>query len=101
MEGRELNNPKATIHECGVREDAVLLLRRKVIVAGRSASCIMSEVVICPTKRTNANRTAEQDAEMMRLQILGDPRLMDEIRNASSALCYILSRLTIRFLDTT
>lgn len=35
MDGRELNNPKATIHECGVREDAVLLLRRKVIVAGR------------------------------------------------------------------
>jgi hypothetical protein len=36
MEGRELNNPKATIHECGVREDGVLLLRRKVVVAGRS-----------------------------------------------------------------
>ena len=36
IDGRELNNSKATIHECGVREDAVLLLRRKVIVAGRS-----------------------------------------------------------------
>jgi hypothetical protein len=82
MEGRELNNPKAMIHECGVREDAVLLLRRKVIVAGRSVvSLQVSQSSSTHVKR----RTAEQDAEMMRLQILGDPRLMEEIRNASSA----------------
>lgn len=59
FDGRELTNPRATIQECGIRDNSVLLLRRKVTIAGR---------------------TAEQDAEMMRLQILGDPQLMEEIR---------------------
>lgn len=34
-EGRDLNNPKATMKDCGVGENAMLLLRRKVQVAGR------------------------------------------------------------------
>jgi DNA damage-inducible protein 1 len=58
-EGRDLNNPKATMTECGIGENAMLLLRRKVQVAGR---------------------TIEQDAEMMRLQILGDPNLMRQLQ---------------------
>ncbi|KAI0307134.1 hypothetical protein B0F90DRAFT_1685462 [Multifurca ochricompacta] len=45
----------------GVRDNAVLLFRRKVSVAGSS-------------------RRAEQDAEMIRLQILGDPQLMHRLQ---------------------
>ncbi|GJJ07228.1 hypothetical protein Clacol_001428 [Clathrus columnatus] len=62
IDGRELSNPRATIMECVGNSKSVLLLRRKVIIAGR---------------------TAEQDAEMMRLQILGDPQLMKEIQDVT------------------
>ncbi|KAJ1308372.1 hypothetical protein OPQ81_004079 [Rhizoctonia solani] len=58
-EGRELNDPKATLASAGVQNDALLQLRRKVVVAGR---------------------TAAHDEEMMRLQILGDPTLMRQLR---------------------
>lgn len=58
-EGRELDDPKKTVRQCGVQENAMILLRRRVVVAGRSA---------------------EQDAEMMRLQVLGDPNLMAQLR---------------------
>ncbi|KAH8096664.1 hypothetical protein BXZ70DRAFT_328648 [Cristinia sonorae] len=58
-EGRDLSNPKATMKECGVGDNAMLLLRRKVSIAGR---------------------TVEQDAEMMRLQLLGDPALMLQLQ---------------------
>jgi len=58
-DGRELNNAKATMEEeLGPASDVMLLLRRKISVAGR---------------------TVEQDAEMIRLQILGDPNLMREL----------------------
>jgi DNA damage-inducible protein 1 len=57
-EGRELNNAKATMKGLGVRDNAMLLLRRRVAVGGRRA---------------------EQDAETIRLQILGDPQLMREL----------------------
>ncbi|KJA29638.1 hypothetical protein HYPSUDRAFT_226490 [Hypholoma sublateritium FD-334 SS-4] len=60
-EGRELQDPKATIRQLGVQgESAMLLLRRKIANVG--------------------GRSIEQDAEMMRLQLLGDPRLMAELR---------------------
>jgi len=59
FEGRELDNPKATIRDYRIGEDAILLLRRRVTVAGRSG---------------------EQDAEMMRLQLLGDAELMQQLR---------------------
>lgn len=35
IDGRDLSDPKATISELGVGDNAVLLLRRKVVVAGR------------------------------------------------------------------
>ncbi|KAL5530330.1 DDI1 [Sanghuangporus sanghuang] len=60
-DGHDLNRPKATMAELGVGDDAVLVLRRKITVAGRSL---------------------EQDAEMMRLQILGDPELMRQLRES-------------------
>ncbi|OSC97908.1 hypothetical protein PYCCODRAFT_1046104 [Trametes coccinea BRFM310] len=69
-EGRDLSNPKATMRECGVGDHAMLLLRRKVSVAGRSV---------------------EQDAEMMRLQLLGDPVLMEQLRAVSTFLRPILA----------
>ena len=36
-EGRDLGDPKATMRACGIGENAILLLRRKVQVAGRQA----------------------------------------------------------------
>ncbi|KAL5508159.1 DDI1 [Sanghuangporus vaninii] len=61
LDGHDLNRPKATMAELDVGDDAVLVLRRKITVAGRSL---------------------EQDAEMMRLQILGDPELMRQLRES-------------------
>jgi len=78
MGGRELNNPRATIYDCGVRDDSVLLFRRKVTVAGQ---------------------TAEQDAEMMRLQILGDPLLMEDIRHTQPELADAIIHNPPRFSE--
>lgn len=61
--GRELTDPKATIRALGVGEHAMLLLRRRVNVPGPEG------------------RPIEQDAEMMRLQILGDPQLMRQLQD--------------------
>ncbi|CAE6397008.1 unnamed protein product [Rhizoctonia solani] len=61
-EGRELNDPKATLTSAGVQDGAMLQLRRKAVVAGRNVA---------------------HDEEMMRLQILGDPNLMRQLREAS------------------
>lgn len=58
-EGRELNNTKATMKGLGVRDNAMLLLRRRVAASGR--------------------RAEQQDAETIRLQILGDPQLMRQL----------------------
>lgn len=68
-DGRDLSNPKATMKESGVGNKAMLLLRRKVNVAGISGS-----------------REVERDAEMMRLQILGDPNLMRELERTQPEL---------------
>ncbi|CAE6454363.1 unnamed protein product [Rhizoctonia solani] len=62
LDGRELSDPKATLISAGVQEDAMLHLRRKVVVAGR---------------------TAAHDEEMMRLQLLGDPTLMRQLREVN------------------
>lgn len=45
-DGRNLDNPKASMKECGVGEDALLLLRRRVHVAGtdRFAFSVMSNM---------------------------------------------------------
>ncbi|KAG8993034.1 DNA damage-inducible protein 1 [Tulasnella sp. JGI-2019a] len=65
-EGRELSDPKATLASFGINGDeAMLLLRKKVTVAGR---------------------TTELDPEMMRLQFLGNPQLMQELRNTNPEL---------------
>ncbi len=33
--GRELVDPKKTVAQCGVQENSMILLRRRVVVAGR------------------------------------------------------------------
>jgi len=77
-EGRDLNRPTATIAELGVPDDAALLLRRKVNIAGRSA---------------------EQDAETMRLQLLGDPDMMNQLRTANPELAAAAQNHPARFAE--
>ena len=88
-EGRDLNNPKATMAQCGVGEKSMLLLRRKVHVPGTSrcvrilsASIVWGELGAMKGVLRGC-RAVEQDAEMMRLQILGDPQLMGQLRQVS------------------
>ncbi|KAL1946506.1 hypothetical protein VTO73DRAFT_14610 [Trametes versicolor] len=77
-EGRDLGNPKATMREAGVGDHAMLLLRRKVNVAGRSV---------------------EQDAEMMRLQLLGDPALMAQLRATNPEIAQAAQANPARFAE--
>ncbi|KAI0658688.1 hypothetical protein C8Q70DRAFT_182252 [Cubamyces menziesii] len=77
-EGRDLSNPKATMRESGVGDHAMLLLRRKVQVAGRAV---------------------EQDAEMMRLQLLGDPALMAQLRATNPEIAHAAQNDPARFAE--
>ncbi|PSR81030.1 hypothetical protein PHLCEN_2v6561 [Hermanssonia centrifuga] len=77
-EGRDLSNPKATMRESGIGDHAVLLLRRKVQVAGR---------------------TMEQDAEMMRLQLLGDPNLMRQLQQTQPEIAQAAQSDPARFAE--
>ncbi|CAE7230926.1 unnamed protein product [Rhizoctonia solani] len=77
-QGRELNDPNATITSAGVENDAMLQLRRKVIVAGRSAA---------------------HDEEMMRLQLLGDPNLMQQLRDNQPELADAIQNDPQRFSE--
>ncbi|THH27645.1 hypothetical protein EUX98_g6548 [Antrodiella citrinella] len=77
-EGRDLSNPKATMKECGVGDQAMLLLRRKVSVAGR---------------------TLEQDAEMMRFQVLGDPALMRQLQQTNPEIAQAAQNDPARFAE--
>ncbi|KAF8638564.1 hypothetical protein AX17_002107 [Amanita inopinata Kibby_2008] len=79
-DGRELSDPKATIRGLGVQgNSATLLLRRKVAsVAGRAI---------------------EQDSEMMRLQILGNPDLMRQLREAQPEIAEAAQSNPARFAE--
>ncbi|KAI0314797.1 aspartyl protease-domain-containing protein [Amylostereum chailletii] len=78
FEDRELSNPKATMRDLGVGENAMLRLRRKVTVAGRPA---------------------EQDAEMMRLQLLGDPDMMRQLRQVQPEIAEAAQSNPARFAE--
>ncbi|KAL4076256.1 hypothetical protein J3A83DRAFT_2160597 [Scleroderma citrinum] len=54
FEGHPLDDARKTLGEFGLRHDSMLLLRRR--------------------------RTGAPDAEMVRLQVLGDPQLMSQLR---------------------
>ncbi|KAF8231383.1 hypothetical protein L208DRAFT_69008 [Tricholoma matsutake] len=77
--GRELNNGKATIRQLGVEGDnAMLLLRRKVNIG---------------------QRTVEQDSEMMRLQLLGDPNLMRQLQETQPEMAEAVQHNPARFAE--
>ncbi|KAG5654218.1 hypothetical protein H0H81_005905 [Sphagnurus paluster] len=77
---RELNAPKSTMRELGVDGDnAMLVLRRKV--------------------PNPAGRPIEQDSEMMRLQILGDPNLMHQLQEAQPELAAAAQSNPQRFAE--
>ncbi|TDL29358.1 hypothetical protein BD410DRAFT_736209 [Rickenella mellea] len=78
FKGQDLSNPKATMTELGVGDDAMLMIRRKVVVGGR---------------------TIEQDAEMMRLQLLGDPTLMEQLREAQPEIAAAAQNNPARFAE--
>lgn len=63
---RELTDPKKTMQEYGIPDNAMLLLRRKGANVG--------------------GRQIEQDAETMRLQILGNPELMRQLQQSQPEL---------------
>jgi hypothetical protein len=63
------------MEQLGTIDNAVLLLRRKVSFAGRCALDMLQ-----PTLHSSDLRTVEQDAEMVRLQILGDPHMMRQVQ---------------------
>ena len=79
LDGRDLSDPTATMAGLGVGQDALLLIRRKVNIAGR---CVYNYcmIVIMFSSFIKYHREAEQDTEMMRLTILGDPVLMNQLR---------------------
>ncbi|KAJ7591495.1 hypothetical protein C8J56DRAFT_887820 [Mycena floridula] len=80
-ENRELGNPKATMRELGVAgSNAMLLLRRKVV-------------------NPTGGRPLEHDAEMMRLQLLGDPQLMRQIRETQPELAEAAQSNPARFAE--
>ncbi|TCD61402.1 DNA damage-inducible protein 1 [Steccherinum ochraceum] len=77
-EGREMSNPKATMKESGVADQAMLLLRKKVNIAGV---------------------TMEQDPEMMRLQILGDPELVRQLQATNPEIIEAAKHNPARFAE--
>jgi hypothetical protein len=85
-EGRDLNNPKTTMQDYGVRDNSMLLLRRKVTVAGRCVGAFLPPLSIL-MRFVFLPRTMEHDAEMMRLQLLGDPTTFRRIQEASPSSC--------------
>ncbi|KAF8603489.1 hypothetical protein BDV93DRAFT_163718 [Ceratobasidium sp. AG-I] len=76
--GVDLVDPKATLASAGVQEDAMLQLRRKAIIAGR---------------------TAEHDEEMMRLQLLGDPNIMRQLRETQPDMADAVQNNPQRFAE--
>ncbi|KAK0190480.1 hypothetical protein F5146DRAFT_1000505 [Armillaria mellea] len=78
-EGRHLNDPKATIQQLGVTDKAMLLLRRTVA--------------------NPAGAAVPQDDEMMRLQLLGDPTLMRELRETQPELAHAVEHEPARFSE--
>jgi DNA damage-inducible protein 1 len=74
----DLSDPTATMRALGVTEGASLALRRKVNIAGRSM---------------------EHDSEMMRLQLLGDPELMRQMRDVQPELAHAAQHDPARFAE--
>jgi DNA damage-inducible protein 1 len=79
---RELSNPQATMAQLGVvGPNALLLLRRKV------------------ANPALGGRPIEHDAEMMRLQLLGDPNLMRQLQGVQPELAHAAMNDPARFAE--
>ncbi|KAK7033556.1 DNA damage-inducible protein 1 [Paramarasmius palmivorus] len=79
-EGRDLNNPKSTIRQLGITgNQATLTLKRKVF--------------------NPAGQPLQHDSEMMRLQLLGDPNLMNDLRRAQPELADAAQNDPARFAE--
>lgn len=77
-----MSDPKATMRHFGIGDHALLVLRRKVQVAGSDRYALrLITVFDMNQSKCFASRTIEQDSEMMRLQLLGDPSLMAQLES--------------------
>ncbi|KAG9080246.1 DNA damage-inducible protein 1, partial [Ceratobasidium sp. 370] len=74
--GVDLVDPKIMLSSIGMQEDAMLQLGRKAVVA---------------------RRTIEHDDEMMRLQLLGDPNIMRQLRGTQPELADAIQSNPQRF----
>ncbi|KAF9226792.1 hypothetical protein BS17DRAFT_504832 [Gyrodon lividus] len=79
FDGRELTNPKSTMSALGMTDNAMVILRRKVNVAG--------------------GRQVPQDAEMLRLQLLGDPAMMRQLQENSPEIAAAAQSNPARFAE--
>ena len=70
--------------ESGVRDKAMLLLRKKINVAGMRVHGYHLRSPFANVPRpfhSSGSREIEQDSETMRLQVLGDPSLMRQLEH--------------------
>lgn len=70
--------------DSGVRDKAMLLLRKKINVAGMRVHGYHLCSTFANVSRllhSSGSREIEQDSEMMRLQVLGDPALMRQLEH--------------------
>lgn len=83
-EGRELRDDTKTLRECGIAEDNVLgmlvLNSAPVAPAGPPPSHSPARGHPPPAARGPPRRASEPDPEMIRLQALGNPRILAQIR---------------------
>ncbi|KAF8646404.1 hypothetical protein AX16_007269 [Volvariella volvacea WC 439] len=78
--GRELKNPKSTMRQLGVEGNAAMLMLRRTV-------------------SNAAGRPIERDAEMMRLQLLGDPSLMRQLQETQPELAAAAQNNPARFAE--
>ncbi|TFK82978.1 hypothetical protein K466DRAFT_279641 [Polyporus arcularius HHB13444] len=77
---KNLDNPKATMRECGIGDKAELSLKRKVYVPA-------------------AGREMQQDAEVSRYRLLGDPALMEQLRQTHPEMAEAAQSNPARFAE--
>ncbi|KAF9266200.1 hypothetical protein L218DRAFT_101107 [Marasmius fiardii PR-910] len=104
LEGRDLNNLGGKkVQELGIMDRAVLQLKRKIpsAVAGRCVSAFMGLLEIRKASFTLlfSGRPLNHDSEMMRLQLLGDPNLMNDLRRTQPELAEAAQNNPTRFAE--
>lgn len=74
--GRQLTNPKESLESYGIKSGDMLLLRAKSREPQASTSSRGTQATSAPV----AGRNVEEDSEIMRRQLLGNPQLMSQLR---------------------